>query len=91
MRKRCCYLEVSCGFLQAILETTIDSAWLLMTFYNCHLLLLFVTTVINNYGVSQSVCFFKRAKDNHRIINTGNRNQVDRNFSDHNDLGNRPL
>jgi len=100
MHKRCCFLEVSYEILQAILETIIDSAWLLMTFYTCHLLLIFMTTVISDYGliivssnrrVSQSICSFKRVNGTHRKVNMGNRNQVDGNFSDHNDLGNRPL
>jgi hypothetical protein len=100
MHKRYCYLEVSYEFQQAVLETTIGSASLLMTFYNFHLLLLFVTTVINNYKliivssnrrVSQSTCSFKRVNDTHRKVNMGNGNHVDRNFFDHNDLENCPL
>ena len=51
MYKRCCCLEASNGFLLVILETTVDAVWLVMTFYNCHCLLLFMTAVINNYGL----------------------------------------
>jgi hypothetical protein len=98
MHKRCCYPELRYEFLQTILEKTIDSAWVLMM-YNCHLLLLFMTTVINNYGLIivssnrcvRKACAFKRINGSHRKVNTGNRNHVDRNFSDHSDLGNRPL